>query len=100
MANPLGIPSRDASAAELLARLVSFNMTSGNSNLQLIGFVRAWLDACGVPYHLSTVCEPSLRSRSSHTGIACAARAMARGLPGHSSQPGLCGDQGLIQTFH
>ena len=99
MANPFGISSRDASAANCLpGRVVQH--TSGNSNLQLIGFVRAWLDACGVPYHLSTVCEPSLRSRSSHTGIACAARVTARGLPGDSSQPGLCGDQGLIQTFH
>ena len=67
MANPLGIPSRDASAAELLARLVSFNTTSGNSNLQLIGFVRAWLDACGVPYRVST--DPDRRKANLHALI-------------------------------
>jgi acetylornithine deacetylase len=46
--------SRGASAAELLARLVAFDTTSGNSNLQLIGFVHAWLDAYDVPYRVST----------------------------------------------
>lgn len=40
--------------AELLARLVSFDTTSRNSNLQLIAFVRDYLDACGVPYRVST----------------------------------------------
>jgi acetylornithine deacetylase len=35
---------------ELLARLVSFDTTSRNSNLPLIEFVRAYLDGFGVPY--------------------------------------------------
>jgi acetylornithine deacetylase len=43
-----------ASASEVLARLVSFDTTSCNSNLELIDFVRGWLDAYGVPYRVST----------------------------------------------
>ena len=42
------------STAELLARLVSFDTTSRNSNLALIGFVRDYLDAHGIPYRIST----------------------------------------------
>ncbi len=38
---------------EMLARLVAFDTTSRNSNLELIGFVRSWLDAHGVQYRLS-----------------------------------------------
>ena len=48
----------DLSAApnttEMLSRLVAFDTTSRNSNLELIGFVRDWLDRNGVPYRLST----------------------------------------------
>jgi acetylornithine deacetylase len=40
--------------AELLATLVSFDTTSRNSNLALIGFVREYLDAHGIPYRVST----------------------------------------------
>lgn len=40
--------------AEMLARLVSFDTTSRNSNLKLIEFVRAYLDARGVAYRVST----------------------------------------------
>ncbi|HVC60793.1 MAG TPA: acetylornithine deacetylase [Acetobacteraceae bacterium] len=40
--------------AEMLARLVAFDTTSRNSNLQLIAFVRAYLDAWGVAYRVST----------------------------------------------
>jgi acetylornithine deacetylase len=39
--------------AEMLARLVSFDTTSRNPNLELIGFVREWLDRHGVPYRVS-----------------------------------------------
>jgi acetylornithine deacetylase len=39
---------------ELLDRLVSFDTTSRNSNLKLIGFVRDYLDGFGVPYRIST----------------------------------------------
>jgi acetylornithine deacetylase len=42
------------STSELLSRLVSYDTTSCNSNLQLIGFVREYLDAHGVPYRVST----------------------------------------------
>ena len=42
------------STTELLARLVAFDTTSRNSNLALIGFVRDYLDAHGVPYRIST----------------------------------------------
>ena len=40
--------------AELLARLVSFDTTSRNSNLPLITYVREYLDTHGVPYRVST----------------------------------------------
>ena len=39
--------------AEILARLVSFDTTSRNSNLPLIDFVRGYLDAHGVAYRVS-----------------------------------------------
>jgi acetylornithine deacetylase len=42
------------STIELLARLVSFDTTSRNSNLTLIGFIREYLDGWGVPYRVST----------------------------------------------
>ncbi len=42
------------STTELLSRLVSYDTTSRNSNLQLIGFVRGYLDAHGIPYRVST----------------------------------------------
>ena len=42
------------STAELLSRLVSYDTTSRNSNLELIGFVREYLDAHGIPYRVST----------------------------------------------
>jgi acetylornithine deacetylase len=42
------------STAELLARLVSFDTTSRNSNLALIGYVRDYLDAHGIPYRVSS----------------------------------------------
>ena len=42
------------STTELLSRLVSYDTTSRHSNLQLIGFVREYLDAHGIPYRVST----------------------------------------------
>lgn len=39
--------------AEMLARLVSFDTTSRNPNLELIAFVRQWLDRHGVAYRVS-----------------------------------------------
>jgi acetylornithine deacetylase len=42
------------STADLLSRLVSFDTTSRNSNLNLIGFVREYLDLHGIPYRVST----------------------------------------------
>jgi acetylornithine deacetylase len=41
-------------SAEFLARLVTFDTTSRNSNLALIRFVRDYLDAHRVPYRIST----------------------------------------------
>ncbi len=38
----------------MLSRLVAFDTTSRNANLDLIGFVRAWLDQHGVAYRIST----------------------------------------------
>jgi acetylornithine deacetylase len=43
--------------AEMLERLVAFDTTSRNSNLKLIEFVRAYLDAHGVSYRVSTAPE-------------------------------------------
>src|SRR5579863_7588920 len=42
------------STAELLGRLVSFDTTSRNSNLPLIGYVRDYLDAHAIPYRVSS----------------------------------------------
>src|ERR1700739_304664 len=42
------------STADLLERLVSFDTTSRNSNLALIGFIRDYLDSFGIPYRVST----------------------------------------------
>jgi hypothetical protein len=44
MTHPNDIPALATSASEFLARLVSFDTTSCKSNLELIDFVRAWLD--------------------------------------------------------
>jgi acetylornithine deacetylase len=52
MTGPSG-PSPSPTTAETLARLVSFDTTSRNSNLGLIGFVRSFLDEHGVPYRIS-----------------------------------------------
>jgi acetylornithine deacetylase len=52
----MNLPTTDAASvttADMLARLVAFDTTSRNSNLELIGFVRGWLDAQQVPYRVS-----------------------------------------------
>jgi acetylornithine deacetylase len=67
MAHPIEMPARNATAAEILARLVSFDTTSRNSNLELIAFVRGWLDACGVPYRISL--DPTGRKANLHAII-------------------------------
>ncbi len=51
----------------MLARLVSFDTTSRNSNLELISFVRSWLDAHKVPYRVST--EPDGSKANIHAII-------------------------------
>src|ERR1700730_18229454 len=43
---------RSYTTAELLSRLVSFDTTSRNSNLELAQFVGDYLDGYGVPYRL------------------------------------------------
>jgi acetylornithine deacetylase len=50
--------------AEMLARLVAFDTTSRNSNLELIDFVREYLDLHGVPYRVST--DPTGRKANIH----------------------------------
>jgi acetylornithine deacetylase len=67
MAHPTEMPARSATAAEILARLVSFDTTSRNSNLELIAFARGWLDACGVPYRISL--DPTGRKANLHAII-------------------------------
>jgi acetylornithine deacetylase len=51
----------------MLARLVSFDTTSRNSNLALIGFVRDHLDALGVPYRISS--DPAGQKANIHAII-------------------------------
>lgn len=55
------------SSTEMLGRLVAFDTTSRNSNLDLIGFVRSWLDTHGVPYRLSF--DPTGRKANVHATI-------------------------------
>jgi acetylornithine deacetylase len=45
--------SAQPNTTEMLSRLVAFDTTSRNSNLELIGFVRHWLDRNAVPYRIS-----------------------------------------------
>jgi acetylornithine deacetylase len=52
---------------DLLDRLVSFDTTSRNSNLALIGFVRDYLDSFGVPYRVST--DPTGQKANLHAII-------------------------------
>src|ERR1700743_1553193 len=52
---------------DLLERLVSFDTTSRNSNLALIGFIRGYLDDFGVPYRVST--DPSGTKANLHATI-------------------------------
>jgi acetylornithine deacetylase len=47
------VASRVTTSIEMLARLVGFNTVSHNSNLDLIGFARAWLEAHGASCRLS-----------------------------------------------
>jgi acetylornithine deacetylase len=47
-------PAARMTTTDLLERLVSFDTTSRNSNLALIGFVREYLDGWGVPYRVSS----------------------------------------------
>jgi acetylornithine deacetylase len=65
MPRPQDTPS--LSSTEMLARLVAFDTTSRNSNLDLIGFVRTWLDTHGVPYRLSF--DPTGRKANLHATI-------------------------------
>jgi len=55
------------STIDMLARLVAFDTTSRNSNLDLIHFVREWLDAYGVPYRLSF--DPTRNKANLHATI-------------------------------
>jgi acetylornithine deacetylase len=56
-----------SATVDLLARLVSFDTTSHKSNLDLIDFVRAWLDAHYLPYRLSF--DPTRRKANLHAVI-------------------------------
>lgn len=53
--------------SELLERLVSFDTTSRNSNLELIGFIRDYLDGLGVTYRVST--DPAGQKANLHAII-------------------------------
>ena len=60
-------PPQTLTTAAMLARLVGFDTTSRNPNLDLIGFVRSWLDSHGVPYRVST--DPSGTKANIHAVI-------------------------------
>jgi acetylornithine deacetylase len=62
----IAAPSR-LSSTELLGRLVAFDTTSRNANLELIGFVRSYLDDLGVPYRVSL--DPTGRKANLHAII-------------------------------
>lgn len=51
----------------MLARLVAFDTTSRKSNLDLIDFLRGWLDTYDVPYRLSF--DPTRRKANLHATI-------------------------------
>jgi acetylornithine deacetylase len=53
MNDRIDAPGAHISTTELLARLVSFDTTSRNSNVKLIEFVSHYLDGFGVPYRIS-----------------------------------------------
>lgn len=55
------------SSIEMLAKLVSFNTVSHNSNLSLIQFVTSWLDAHSVAYRLSF--DPTGKKANLHATI-------------------------------
>ena len=55
------------SSIEMLARLVSFNTVSHNSNLDMIGFITSWLDTHDVSYRLSF--DPTSRKANVHATI-------------------------------
>jgi acetylornithine deacetylase len=60
-------PAPRMTTIEMLARLVSFDTTSRNSNLPLIDFVRSYLDGHGVAYRIST--DPQGRRANIHAII-------------------------------
>ena len=60
-------PAQNMTTAAMLARLVAFDTTSRNPNLELIGFIRAWLDRHAVPYRVST--DPTGRKANLHAII-------------------------------
>jgi acetylornithine deacetylase len=54
-------------STDMLARVVGFDTTSRNSNLDLIGFIRTWLDLHDVPYRLSF--DPTGQKANLHATI-------------------------------
>jgi acetylornithine deacetylase len=65
MARPQAAAS--LTSIDMLARVIAFDTTSRNSNLDLIGFVRTWLDAHEVPYRLSF--DPTGQKANLHATI-------------------------------
>ncbi len=45
--------AKSVSTIEMLANIVSFDTTSHRSNLDIITFIREWLDQFGIPYRIS-----------------------------------------------
>ncbi len=74
MPTPAPAPGRVVrpSSAELLDRLVAFDTTSRNSNLGLIGWVRAYLDEFGVPYRESRAADGTRANLHARIGPAVA----------------------------
>lgn len=68
------------STSEMLARLVAFDTTSRNTNLELIEFVRSYLDGLGVPYR---VCNNGDATKASLHAIVGPRSAGGIALSGH-----------------
>lgn len=60
-------PHPTFTTTEMLARLVAFDTTSRNSNLDLIAFAQSWLDSHGVRYRVSA--DPTGRKANLHAII-------------------------------
>ena len=62
--------SPSAASLDLIGKLIAFDTTSRNSNLELIGFVRDYLSKLGVESRLVPSADGGKANRASLTGAA------------------------------